>query len=135
MRDIKRVILHCSASDRIDQTAAMIDLWHKARGFKSPSGKHIGYHYFIRRDGTLEGGRNVEEIGAHAEGKNSDSIGICLAGLTSFSANQFATLTTLLQTLKNIWPKATLHAHNEFANKQCPVFDIKPFKAIYEAKE
>jgi N-acetyl-anhydromuramyl-L-alanine amidase AmpD len=110
----------------------MIDLWHKARGFKSPSGKHIGYHYFIRRDGFLEGGRGVEEVGAHAEGKNADSIGICLAGLTSFSANQFSTLTAVLQTLKQVFPDATVHAHNEFSSKACPVFDVAPFKALYE---
>lgn len=134
MRDIKQIILHCSASDRVDQTGAMIDLWHMARGFKSPKGVHIGYHYFIRRDGALDGGRYVEEVGAHAEGKNVNSIGICLSGLTAFSSNQFATLTTLLQTLKQIYPAATLHAHNEFnKGKTCPVFDIKPFKALFES--
>lgn len=134
MREIKKIILHCSASDRVDQTAAMMDLWHMARGFKSPKGVHIGYHYFIRKDGTLEGGREVEEIGAHCEGHNTESIGICLAGLTSFSPGQLATLTCLLQTLKQIYTTATVHPHNEFnKNKTCPVFDIKPFKAIYEA--
>lgn len=136
MREIDRIILHCSASDRVDQTAAMIDLWHMARGFKSPQGVHIGYHYFIRRDGTLEGGRLIEEIGAHCEGKNAKSIGICLAGLTSFSTNQFATLTTLLQTLKQIYPNATIHPHSELdtKGKTCPVFDTKPYKALFETK-
>ena len=132
MRVIKKIILHCSASDRMDQTAAMMGLWHKARGFCSPSGVHIGYHYFVRKDGMLEGGRRVEEVGAHCEGQNADSIGICLAGLTSFAPNQLATLTCLLQSLKQIFPSATIHGHSEFANKACPVYDIKPFKALYE---
>ena len=78
----------------------------------------------------------MEEIGAHAEGKNSDSVGICLAGLNTFSANQFATLTGLMQALRQIWPAATVHAHREFnPGKTCPVFDITPFKVIYELKE
>lgn len=132
MREIKKIILHCSASDRVDQTAAMMDLWHKARGFLSPSGKHIGYHYFIRKDGMLEGGRGVDEVGAHCAGHNGDSIGICLAGLTAFAPNQLATLACVLQTLKQIYPGATVHGHNEFANKACPVYDVKPFKALYE---
>ncbi len=136
MRKITKIILHCSASDRVDQTAAMMDLWHKARGFKSPSGKHIGYHFFIRPDGTLEHGREIEEVGAHCEGHNSNSIGICLAGLKKFSPNQFATLVTLLQTLKGVYPKATVHPHNEFnKNKACPVYDVSPFKALYEGKK
>lgn len=134
MRPITKIILHCSASDRMDQTAAMIDLWHKARGFKSPSGVHIGYHYFIRKDGTLEAGRLVDEIGAHCEGENTSSIGICLAGLTSFGPQQLATLACVLQTLKQVYPKATVHPHNEFnKGKSCPVFDVTPFKALYEA--
>lgn len=136
MREIKRIILHCSASDIQNQSAAMIDNWHKARGFKSPSGIHIGYHYFIRKDGTLESGRPTEEVGAHCEGYNRDSLGICLAGLKTFSENQFKSLAALLQALKNVWPNATVHGHKEFnKGKECPVYDVAPFKALYESKD
>ena len=33
-----------------------------------------------RRDGTVEHGRNVSFQGAHVEGHNHESIGICLVG-------------------------------------------------------
>ena len=63
MRTITLIVIHCSAV-RPDQTssAAQIDTWHRQRGFKLG----IGYHYVIRRDGTIEPGRPEWMIGAHA---------------------------------------------------------------------
>jgi len=132
VRSIHKIILHCSASDVPKQTAALIDQWHRARGFRK-----IGYHYFIRQDGTIERGRNEEEIGAHCEGENSSSIGICLAGLSNFSSSQFASLRTLLADLRSRYPHATVHGHREFPSaikqgKTCPVYDVVPFKDFYE---
>lgn len=40
----------------------------------------IGYHYIIRKDGTIEQGRRPKAVGAHALHYNKNSIGICLAG-------------------------------------------------------
>jgi N-acetylmuramoyl-L-alanine amidase len=123
MRKITRIILHCSASDLPLQNAAMIDSWHKARGFSK-----IGYHYFIKFDGTIETGRNLNEVGAHCEGHNKDSIGICLAGLKNFNQRQFDVLAKLLKQLKKTYPLATIHGHREFnPNKTCPVFDYSVF--------
>lgn len=127
MRPVDKIILHCSASDDPKQTAAMIDSWHKARGFSK-----IGYHYFIRLDGTIERGRGLDEVGAHAEGHNKTSIGICLAGLTKFNNAQFDSLRQVLRQLKLIYPRATVHGHREFSSKTCPVFDYSSFKKDYE---
>lgn len=128
MRTITRIILHCSASDIPMQDAAMIDRWHKARGFNK-----IGYHYFIRHSGQVEKGRNLEEVGAHCEGYNKDSIGICLAGLKLFTPQQFESLKKVLKELKLLYPNATIHGHREFNHdKTCPVFDYSEFKKDYE---
>jgi N-acetyl-anhydromuramyl-L-alanine amidase AmpD len=48
---------------------------HIARGFKT-----IGYHYYIRRDGTIHKGRPLELIGSHVQGHNKTTIGICYEG-------------------------------------------------------
>lgn len=40
----------------------------------------IGYHYVIRKDGTIEEGRPHWTIGSHAYGENSRSIGIHFSG-------------------------------------------------------
>lgn len=56
-------------------TAKDIDRMHKERGFRE-----IGYHWFIRRDGTLEEGRRENEMSASVRGHNGHIISICFAG-------------------------------------------------------
>lgn len=52
-----------------------INSWHIERGYGG-----IGYHYYIKKDGTIYRGRDEKMQGAHALGENSSSIGICLEG-------------------------------------------------------
>ena len=40
----------------------------------------IGYHFVIRKDGTIEQGRKISAVGAHAYHHNMNSIGICVSG-------------------------------------------------------
>ncbi|SCK04525.1 Uncharacterized protein potentially involved in peptidoglycan biosynthesis [uncultured Clostridium sp.] len=52
-----------------------INKLHKNKGWKG-----IGYHYYIRKDGTIYKGREDYAEGSHVKGYNKDSIGICLEG-------------------------------------------------------
>jgi N-acetylmuramoyl-L-alanine amidase len=76
MRHIKKIVIHCSAT-AIDKPYTFEDLErdHKKRGFRT-----VGYHFYIRRDGTVNIGRPITAIGAHAKGYNGDSIGISYEG-------------------------------------------------------
>jgi hypothetical protein len=74
---------------------------HKARGFKrdsqpvrnfNPMLKHIGYHFVINIDGTVETGRGLDESGAHVQGNNSKSVGICMVGTDKFTQAQWLSL-------------------------------------------
>jgi len=70
------IVIHCSAvGPGQTSSAKQIDSWHRKRGFDG-----IGYHYVIRRDGSVEKGRPEAKIGAHAKGYNAHSIGICYEG-------------------------------------------------------
>lgn len=40
----------------------------------------IGYHFYIRTDGTIYRGRPENAVGAHAKKNNKNSIGIALEG-------------------------------------------------------
>lgn len=76
-------VLHWSAS--ATGNAAVIDDWHRERGFRCVVGGkvyHIGYHYVVLPDGTVETGRPESRMGAHckARGMNVHSLGICLIG-------------------------------------------------------
>ncbi len=126
---ITHIIIHCSAV-RPHQTssAAQIDRWHKQRGWWC-----IGYHYVVRRDGTIEKGRDERTPGAHTLGMNHCSIGICYEGgldaegkpADTRTPQQKESLLQLLRTLLQRYPRATIHGHREYARKACPCFDAK----------
>ena len=69
MRTINLFVVHCSAT-REDCTLSpeALDVMHRRRGFNG-----TGYHYYIRKDGTLYLTRSLERIGAHAKGFNAHS--------------------------------------------------------------
>ena len=58
-----------------DMSAEQIHSSHLAQGWSG-----IGYHYVIRKDGTIEQGRPLWAVGAHAAGENWHTIGIHLSG-------------------------------------------------------
>ena len=123
-RPISRVFIHCSASDRPehDNVATMRD-WHKARGWSD-----VGYHYFIRKDGTLERGRSTELTPAAQAGHNTGTLAVCLHGLdkAKFTVAQFSTLSAMCREINTAYDgKITFHGHNEVAAKACPVFDYR----------
>lgn len=129
-RRIDKIILHCSATpEGKDYTVAQIRQWHLDRGFSD-----VGYHYVIYRDGSIHKGRPLEKVGAHTTGQNAHSIGICLIGgcaadgktpMDTRTEAQRTALITLVGELKASYPSATVHGHNEFANKACPSFNVQ----------
>lgn len=68
------VIHHVGIPDG-DTSAAAIHRAHLANGWAG-----IGYHYVIRKDGTIERGRPLATVGAHAEGQNYHTVGINVTG-------------------------------------------------------
>lgn len=129
MRKINKIIIHCTATkEGHEVTAKQIDAWHKARGWSG-----IGYHYVVGLDGKVESGRSIEEVGAHTKGHNRNSIGVCYVGgldadghpKDTRTEEQEDSLITLIEDLKERFPGATVHGHNEFSSKACPCFDAK----------
>ena len=137
MRTITEIIVHCSATpEGRDYTVAQIRQWHLQRGFRD-----IGYHYVIYRDGTIHTGRPVAQAGAHCTGHNAHSIGVCYIGgvardnktpKDTRTKAQKKSLANLLKRLHELYPKATLHGHWEFANKACPSFDVAEYQWLFQ---
>ncbi len=69
------IVIHHTGSPDMDASAEQIHGWHLSNGWAG-----IGYHYVIRKDGTIERGRPEWAIGSHAYGENSHTIGIHLSG-------------------------------------------------------
>lgn len=135
IRRIDKIVLHCSATpEGKDYTVAQIRQWHLARGFSD-----VGYHYVIYRDGSVHCGRPENQVGAHTTGHNPHSIGICYIGGCAATKNakgeyppkdtrtpeQRASLVSLVAEMRRKYPGATVHGHNEFANKACPSFNVQ----------
>lgn len=120
MRNIKYIIVHCSATaEGRDFHAKDIDRWHRHRGFNS-----IGYHYVVDLDGKIEAGRPESQVGAHCQGYNSVSIGVCyIGGLAKDGKTpkdtrtpaQKRALIDLLRKLKKQYPGARICGHRDLS--------------------
>lgn len=127
------IIVHCSASAWGDR--AIIDEWHRARGFD-----RCGYHAVILNghvrshdaydralDGVVQEGRAHEDTGAHCVGYNSRSLGVCLIGVDDYSSQQMLSLMAWLRSCcerYDIDPESVL-GHRETVSgarqgKSCP---------------
>jgi hypothetical protein len=98
MRELHRIIIHHSASSR-STTLADIRGWHLAKGWID-----VAYHFVVEGDGTVRRGREIDQVGAHAKGANSNSIGICVVGNNldasqRWNAEQRGALRKLIQAL------------------------------------
>ncbi|MGG5832633.1 peptidoglycan recognition protein family protein, partial [Bacillus pumilus] len=70
------IFVHCSATKPSQNVGVReIRQWHKEQGWLD-----VGYHFIIKRDGTVEAGRDEMAVGSHAKGYNHNSIGVCLVG-------------------------------------------------------
>lgn len=146
----KHIVLHCSATRaNQDVGAKEIRAWHRARGWSD-----IGYHYVIRRNGTVERGRQPDNsIGAHVEGHNSNTLGICLVGglnnrtgapEDNFTPAQHQALADLIKRLLPRFPGATILGHRDLSPdrdgdgvvephewlKACPCFNARDWAKI-----
>jgi len=130
------IVIHCSATRPTQDIGAKeIRKWHKDKGWID-----IGYHFVIRRNGVVEKGRPVDDIGAHVAGYNSNSVGVCLVGgigensfapENNFTKAQWSALKALVADLVKRYPNAKVQGHRDFPKvaKACPCFDAKPWAA------
>ncbi len=132
-----KIIIHCTYTPPdMDVSAKDIDRWHKERGWSG-----CGYHFVIKRDGTVEKGRPVGTMGAHARGYNKH-IGIALVGGAkrledgmlddecNFNFKQYESLEYLIEELSETYAtRYEVLGHCDLPNteKTCPNFNASEF--------
>ncbi|WYW04222.1 amidase [Pseudomonas phage vB_PpuP-Kallioja] len=126
------LVVHCAATKAtMDIGVREIRQWHVQQGWLD-----VGYHFVIRRNGTVEDGRPHDVIGSHAKGYNSTSLGICLVGgidakgapENNFTPEQLMSLRLLLTAQKRTYPQAKIVGHRDLdSGKACPSFDVAPW--------
>lgn len=132
-RAITSIAIHCAATPEGKAFfAADIRSWHKRQGWSD-----IGYHFVIDLDGTIEVGRPLAISGAHVQGHNARSIGICYVGGVAADGRQTpkdtrtpaqkAALLMLLRELTGRFPGAEIKGHRDYPGvaKACPSFDAR----------
>ena len=94
----------------------------------------IGYHYVIRKDGTIEQGRRPKAVGAHALHHNMNSIGICVAGNFDFvkpdhvQMDSLKLLTAWLCQKYKLDPmkRGVIVGHRDLNDTDCPGKNLYP---------
>ncbi len=72
----EKIVIHHTGNPEDDNlSAAEIHQSHLNQGWTG-----IGYHFVVRKDGSIERGRPLECIGSHTYGYNQCSIGIHVCG-------------------------------------------------------
>ena len=128
MRRIDLIVIHCTATRaNKDFTLEALRRCHVVENHWSD----IGYHFYIRKDGTIYPCRPPSKVGAHAKGYNAHSLGVCYEGGLDAKGQpadtrttwQKASLIELLKKLKLLYPDAKIVGHYELgAKKACPCF-------------
>ena len=112
------LVVHHVGEITRDVSAEEIHGWHKNNGWSG-----IGYHFVIRKDGTIERGRPQDTIGAHAQGFNSVSIGINVVGdfeQEDPTAEQVESIARLIAYLVAQYGELRVCGHRDLMSTDCP---------------
>ncbi|MBQ3957872.1 MAG: N-acetylmuramoyl-L-alanine amidase [Bacteroidaceae bacterium] len=134
-RHINEIILHCTdTKPAMDVGVKEITQWHRAKGWLT-----CGYHFVIRRDGTVEQGRDLADPGAHCYNHNAESIGVCYVGgqdengkpADTRTPEQRIALDAIVKTLHAVFPDADIRGHHDInPAKDCPCFDVGEYQYL-----
>ncbi len=134
MRQIKHIVVHCTATGQSATVEAIKRYWRNTLGWKNP-----GYHYIY-----TPGGKETEllpenKIANGVRGKNRHSIHLSYIGgikkekqkdkyvklpIDNRTHAQKRAMYNRIIDLMRRYPEAKLVGHNELANRDCPCFDV-----------
>lgn len=126
-----RIILHNSGVSVL-QSVEVIHNYHKSLSWSG-----IGYHLYVRKDGSIYRGRPIWAVGAHAGGSNYDSIGVCFEGNFDEETMGQAQLNAgkeLVAYLKKEYGISKVQGHRDVGKTSCPGNNF-PFDEIANASE
>lgn len=135
---VTEVVLHTSATTpnwargkTAEEMRDEIRSWH----VNDNGWRDIGYHRVIAPDGSIAVGRSLWEIGAHVQGHNRGTVGICLIPVNPvtfigsvedfYTTAQIQATRDYLRDLSRLTDITKVSGHNDYANKLCPGFKVK----------
>jgi N-acetylmuramoyl-L-alanine amidase len=130
MRDIKYIVIHCTASQPNTKKEAILSYWKNTLKWKT-----VGYHRLIDANGVIHELAKFEQITNGVKGYNSESIHFSYIGGIDESGRpkdtrtlkQKESLLYLVKQAKKQFPNAIVQGHKDFKGvaKACPSFEAK----------
>jgi N-acetylmuramoyl-L-alanine amidase len=114
MRQIKYIVIHCTAGRAQQKTSDIIAYWRLKLGWKS-----FGYHWIVGEDGTKE--RLTEDYASTngVKGFNANSIHLCYKGgwdgTDTRTDAQKRSLLELVQHYIKLYPNAKVVGHRDLS--------------------
>lgn len=131
MRQIKYLVVHCTATPQNTTPESILNYWRKELGWKNP-----GYHVLVKADGTPVSLLPIDQVSNGVAGFNSNSIHISYIGgidatgkeKDTRTAAQKETILKYLKKWKAMFPMAKIQGHRDFpgVKKSCPSFNAIP---------
>ncbi len=114
-RGTDTIILHHSAGHG---SAEDVHRMHRAQGWPG-----IGYHFYVRQDGSVYRGRPEDQIGTHTSHYNAWTIGICFEGnfeQERMGQAQYDAGVELLRCLLDKYGQLEIKGHRDYNATACP---------------
>ena len=130
MREIKYIVIHCTATQPNTKKEAILNYWKNTLKWKT-----VGYHRLIDANGVIHELAKYEQVTNGVKGYNSNSIHFSYIGGIDESGRpkdtrtikQKESLLYLIKQAKKQFPNAIVQGHRDFKGvvKACPSFDVK----------
>lgn len=121
----KEIIIHHAEASTC--TVEQIHQWHRENGWAG-----IGYHYFVRKNGSVYKGRPDNVVGSHCLGCNQNTLGVCFEGsynTETMPTTQLNAGRELLSYLKSKYGITVVSRHRDHMSTDCPGNNF-PFNAL-----
>lgn len=125
MREIKFIVVHCTATGQDAKVSSILRYWKERLGWKN-----VGYHYLIDKDGHIHQLANETQVTNGVRGYNSNSIHVSYIGgrlKDDRTDMQKAMMLGIIKHLRDKYPSAIIQGHRDFPKvaKECPRFNAK----------
>lgn len=128
-----KLVLHHAEASKC--TVQDVHQWHLNNGWAG-----IGYHYFVKKDGSIYRGRPDNAIGSHCKGSNTGSLGICFEGnymKETMPTVQYNAGINLIRYLFAKYGVLPIYGHKDLLATACPgdKFPLADFKKLIRKEE
>ena len=132
-KETKYIVIHSTGTNpKQNLDVKDLDKQHRKEGLFS-----CAYHKVIKRDGSIQDGRDIMIAGAHIDTdvdlSNKNSIGICLVGGQdddgqpdcNYTFKQYQSLVSLISDLRAFYKQVEVVGHRDVSDASCPQFNVK----------